>query len=88
MDAEPNPWVETKKEKKGLSKGSYSVEAMRRAFAYAEIDGILFQLLQNADARAMLRVVLINTYLTDQPTKTMPNLNSLISALPLLALVA
>ena len=88
MAAEPNPWVETKKEKKGLPRGCYSVEAMRRAFAYAEIDGILFQLLQNADARAMLRVVLINTYLTDQPTKTMPNLNSLIAALPLLALVA
>ena len=88
MAAEPNPWVKSKKEKKDLPKGSYSVEAMRRAFAYAELDGILFQLLQNADARAMLRVVLINTYLTDQPTKTMPNLNSLISALPLLALVA
>ena len=88
MAAEPNPWVETKKEKKDLPRGSYSVEAMRRTFAYAEIDGILFQLLQNADARAMLRVVLINTYLTNQPTKTMPHLNSLIAALPLLALVA
>lgn len=30
----------------------------------------------------------INTYLVNQPTKTMPNLNSLIAALPLLALVA
>ena len=86
MAAEPNPWVESKKEKKDLPKGSYSVEAMRRAFAYAEIDVMLFQLLQNADARAMLRVILINTYLTDQPTKTLPNLNSLIAALPLLAL--
>ena len=88
LAAEPNPSVESKKEKKDLPKGSYSVEAMRRAFAYAEIDVMLFQILQNADARAMLRVVLINTYLTDQPTKTMPNLNSLIAALPLLALVA
>lgn len=30
----------------------------------------------------------INTYLVKQPTKTMPILNSLIAALPLLALVA
>ena len=30
----------------------------------------------------------INTYLVNQPTKTMTNLNSLIATLPLLALVA
>ena len=88
MTAEPNPWVQAKKEQKDLPKGSYSVQAMCRAFAYAEIDEMLFQLLQNADARAILRVILINTYLVNQPTKTMPNLNSLIAALPLLALVA
>ncbi len=88
MAAEPSPWVQPKKERKDLPKGSYSVEAMRRAFAFAEIDGILFDLLQNSDARAMLRVVLISTYLADQPTKTMSHLNSLIAALPLLALVA
>lgn len=88
MTAEPNPWVQAKKEQKDLPKGSYSVQAMCHAFAYAEIDEMLFQLLQNADARAMLRVILINTYLVNQPTKTMPNLNSLIAALPLLALVA
>ncbi len=88
MAAEPNPWVASKKERKELPKGSYSIGAMRRAFAYAEIDGMLFQVLQNSDARAMLRVVLINTYLANQPTKTMPNINALIAALPLLALVA
>ena len=88
MVAEPTPWVISKKERKELPKGSYSVQAMRRAFAYAEIDETLFQLLHNADARAMLRVVLINTYLANQPTKTMPHLDSLIAALPLLALVA
>lgn len=88
MTAEPNPWVQAKKEQKNLPKGSYSVQAMCHAFAYAEIDEMLFQLLQNADARAMLRVIFINTYLVNQPTKTMPNLNSLIAALPLLALVA
>ena len=88
MAAEPNLWVASKKERKDFPKGSYSIEAMRRAFAYAEIDGMLFHLLQDSDARAMLRVVLINTYLANQPTKTMPNINVLISALPLLALVA
>ena len=41
---------------------------------------------QRADADKP--VILINTYLANQPTKTMPNLNSLIAALPLLALVA
>ena len=88
MAAEPSPTVQVTKEKKELPKGCYSVQGLRRTFAYAEIDEMLFQLLQNADARAMLRVVLINTYLANQPTKTMPNLNSLIVALPLLALVA
>ena len=44
--------------------------------------------MQNADARAMLRVILINEYLTNQPTRTMPDFNGLIMALPLIALVA
>ena len=61
---------------------------MRRAFVYAEIDQLLFSLLRNADARAMLRVVLINTYLSNQPTKSLPNLTQLMMALPILALVA
>ncbi len=60
----------------------------RRAFAYAEIDGMLFHLLQNSDARAMLRVILINTYLSNQPTKTMPDIRTILAAFPLLALVA
>ncbi len=88
LAAEPDPSVESMKERKELPKGSYSLQGLRRAFAYAEIDGMLFQLLQNADARAMLRVVLINTYLANQPTKTMPNISTIIAALPLLALVA
>lgn len=88
LAAELSPWVEARKVRKELPKGSYSLQAMRRTFAYAEIDQMLFQLLQNSDARAMLRVVLINTYLSNQPTKTMPNVNALIAALPLLALVA
>jgi len=88
MAAEPNLWVTSKKERKDLPKGSYSIEAMRRAFAYAEIDGMLFHLLQDSDARAMLRVILINTYLANQPTKTFSDIKALISVLPLLALVA
>ena len=75
-------------EKKDLPKGSYSVAAMRAAFAYAEMDNGLFAVLQNEDARAMLRVVLINEYLTNQPTKMMPNLAQLMMALPMIALVA
>ena len=88
MAAEPNPLVEPKKERKDLPKSSYSVEAMRCAFAYAEMDEKLFQLLQDSDARQIFRIVLINTYLANQPSKTMPNLKSLIAALPLLALVS
>lgn len=88
MVAEECPWIEGKKVVKDLSHGSYSVKAMRKAFAYAEIDNFLYQLLLNADARAMLRVILINEYLTNQPTKTMPNLTQLMMALPLIALVA
>lgn len=94
MVAEDCPWIEGKMDstglptRKDLPQGSYSIKAMRNAFAYAEIDNFLYQLLLNADARAMLRVILINEYLTNQPTKTMPNLTQLMMALPLIALVA
>lgn len=88
MVAEDSPWIEEKNVVKDLPQGSYSVKAMRNAFAYAEIDNMLFQLLQNTDAIAMLRVTLINEYLANQPTKTMPNLTQVMMALPLIALVA
>lgn len=88
MAAEQRPWHKDKDDRKDLPKGSYSVEAMRTAFAYAEMDDGLFAVLQNEDARAMLRVVLINEYLTNQPTKTMPNLAQLMVALPMIVLVA
>lgn len=88
MAAEQRPWHKDKDDRKDLPKGSYSVEAMRTAFAYAEMDDGLFAVLQNEDARAMLRVVLINEYLTNQPTKTMPNLTQLMVALPMIVLVA
>lgn len=64
------------------------MSALRRTFAYAEIDGMLYELLRNVDARAMLRVVLINEYLTGQPTKTMPDWGQLMAMLPIIALVA
>ena len=88
MVSEETLLVSVNKETKKMPQGSYSIKAMRNAFAYAEIDKMLFQLLQENDARAILRVVLINEYLTDQPTKTMPNLIKLIMALPLITLVA
>lgn len=86
--AEDTLFVAESKRIMNLPRGSYSVKAMRNAFAYAEIDSLLYQTLLNNDTRAMLRVILINEYLTNQPTKTMPNLTSIILALPILALVA
>lgn len=86
--AEDEPWKKEKNEKIILPNGSYNVKSMRNAFEFAEIDDTLFQILQNADARAMLRVVLINEYLANQPTKTMPNITPFIMALPIIALVA
>ena len=86
--AEDKSWSMGGQEKKSLPPGGYSVKSMRNAFECAEIDKRLFEIMQNADARAMLRVILINEYLTNQPTRTMPNFNGLIMALPLIALVA
>lgn len=88
MVVEDLPFMKAKKEKKNLPSGSYSVSALRRTFAYAEIDGMLYELLRNVDVRAMLRVVLINEYLTGQPTKTMPDWGQLMAMLPIIALVA
>lgn len=87
MAAEDTPWI-SRKETKNLPQGSYSIKAMRKAFAFAEIDNMLFQTLQNADARSILRIILINEYFKNQPTKTMPNLTAIFASIPLLALVA
>lgn len=65
--AEDDKSWEPNKDKKDLPKGSYSIEAMREAFAYAEIDEELYDLLWNADARASLRTTLIGKYLVGQP---------------------
>ncbi len=86
--AEDKSWSMGGQEKKSLPPGGYSVKSMRNAFECAEIDKRLFEIMQNADARAMLRVILINEYLTNQPTRTMPDFNGWMMALPLIALVA
>lgn len=89
LAAEPPLFVARRKEKKRLPVGGYTAKAMRSTFAYAEIDYTLYMLLRNNDARAMLRVVLINTYFSNQPTKTLPDLASIITLLtPMFALVS
>lgn len=88
MAAEDTIFVTERKHVKDLPRGSYSVKAMRNEFAYAEIDSLLYQTLLNNDTRAVLRVILVNEYLTNQPTKTMPNLSAIIAVLPFFALVA
>ena len=85
MAAEP---VASSHERKDLPKGGYTLKAMREGYEYAEIDEELFTLLQSADNRAMMRVLLINTYLTNQPTKTMPMISALASVLLTMMAVA
>lgn len=46
----------------------YGLATLKKEIAYARIDKELFELLQHSNARAKLRVVLISTYLADQPT--------------------
>ena len=48
--------------------GIYSMSNLRKQIAYARIDSELFELLKNPNVRAKLRVVLISTYLDNQPT--------------------
>ena len=62
LAAEPHPVGASKEEKKSLPRGGYSIKAMRRAFAYAEVDDLLFQLLQNSEARAALKNILLHEY--------------------------
>ncbi len=51
--------------KDNMPNAKYSVGSIRANIAYAEIDTELFALMQNEDARAQLRVLLISTYLND-----------------------
>lgn len=47
---------------------NYSLPNLRKNIAYARMDEELFDLLKNPNVRAKLRVVLISTYLNNQPT--------------------
>jgi putative restriction endonuclease len=47
---------------------SYAISALRANYRYAMIDTELFKLLQNEDARAQLRVMLIGKYFSSQPS--------------------
>lgn len=66
MAAEPSPTLRNP-DKKELPRGSYAVKALRAAFCWAEIDDNLFHLMRNQEARGRLRVILISTYLQNQP---------------------
>ena len=66
---------------------NYSLTSLRQNIAYACIDKELFQLLQNQNVRAKLRVHLISTYLDNQPTFA-DRLSSILLAFGILPLVA
>lgn len=51
---------------------NYSISNLRKHIAYARIDEELFGLLKNPNVRAKLRVLLISTYLDNQPTLVAP----------------
>lgn len=88
LAAEGTQWYKGTSFKKELPKGGYSLKALRSAFEYAKIDEKLFELLQNADARALLRVLLISTYFTKQPTRTMPDFSKLVLTLSIIIFAA
>ena len=50
-----------------FEKPIYSIKGLRERYAGAVIDKELFELLQNQDARAKLRTLLISRYLSNQP---------------------
>lgn len=52
------------------SKPIYAVGSIRKQGIYAEIDEKLFELLQSAEIRAKIRVLLISTYLNNKPLQT------------------
>lgn len=67
MRSEPL-WQLVPVENKPLSLSNFSVSNIRKEIAFAAIDDELFDLLQDSNVRAKLRVVLISTYLDNQPT--------------------
>lgn len=71
MRSEPF-WQLVPVENKPISLSSYSVSSIRKEIAFAAIDDKLFELLKDSNVRAKLRVVLISTYLDNQPTLVAP----------------
>ena len=71
MRSEPF-WQLVPVENKPLSLSNFSVSNIRKEIAFAAIDDELFDLLQDSNVRAKLRVVLISTYLDNQPTLVAP----------------
>lgn len=67
---------------------NYSMGNLRKHIAYARIDEELFELLKNPNVRAKLRVVLISTYLDNQPTLVAPLPAILISVGYITSLIA
>lgn len=66
---------------------SYSLGSLRAAYRYAVIDQELFNLLQDEDVRAKLRVTLISKYFTSQPS-SIPPLAILPACITLISLIA
>lgn len=86
MAAENSPML-VGKQTQDLPKGRYTLSAMREAFSCAEIDDVLFHLLQNQETLTTLRVELISTYM--QPLHSQLNAFLYIAALsPVLQLIA
>ena len=67
---------------------NYSMGNLRKHIAYARIDEDLFELLKNPNVRAKLRVVLISTFLDNQPTLVAPLPAILISVGYITSLIA
>ncbi|MFR9545682.1 MAG: hypothetical protein SNJ29_08915 [Rikenellaceae bacterium] len=74
--------------KENMPNAKYSVGSIRANIAYAEIDTELFALMQDEDARAQLRVLLISTYLNDTHLQKSEASQLMLSIGTLLLLVA
>lgn len=71
-------------EQYGVVEPRYSKTWIREHYKYATIDDDLFRLLQDATVRAQLRVILISTYLTNQPVEIPMTLAMNISSIALI----
>jgi putative restriction endonuclease len=71
----------------GKKSVSYAISTLRANYRYAMIDIELFELLQNEDARARLRVMLISKYFSSQPSAIAP-ISLLPACISILTLIA